>query len=140
MSAEIRVGVVTILRRGNTLLMGLRKGAHGAGTWSLPGGHLEVDETVKVAAQRELVEETGILVDLRTVRKLTYTDDIFEVEGLRYITLYVECDFHGNRQEPVVKEPDKCGGWMWAQEAPGELFLPLQNLLREQPGLLWPTH
>ena len=35
-----------------------------AGLWSLPGGHVEVGEAALAAAERELLEESGITADL----------------------------------------------------------------------------
>lgn len=142
MTEPIKVGVAAIIRRGDKVLMGLRKGAHGAGTWCLPGGHLEPGETVERAAQREVREETGLVLAPSRFHKIAYTDDWFEIEKLRYITLYVEVEPGppGSDQEPEVLEPHKCQEWMWARHAPGTLFLPLRNLLREQPGVVWPTH
>ena len=42
------------------VLVGRRRGSHGAGTWALPGGWLEVGEEFAVCGARELIEETGI--------------------------------------------------------------------------------
>jgi 8-oxo-dGTP diphosphatase len=137
----VRVGVAVLLRRnGQGALMGLRKGAHGEGSWSFPGGHLEYSEKVAEAAARELREETGIDISPSEFRKLTFTNDFFEREKRHYITLYLEADWDGETA-PQVLEPTKCGGWEWMDEAPpmNKLFLPIQNLLKEHhPGLaIW---
>lgn len=48
-----------ILRDGEVLLIQRGKGAF-KGLWSLPGGHIEPGERARDAAQREVLEETGI--------------------------------------------------------------------------------
>ncbi len=50
MSPKIGVGVLII--RDGKLLLGRRKGSHGAATWSAPGGHLEYGETPEACARR----------------------------------------------------------------------------------------
>jgi len=129
----VRAGVALLLRRGHEVLMGLRKGSHGAGTWSFPGGHLEPGETVAGCAARELHEETGIALDPRDFRKVTYTNDVFEAEGKHYVTLYTEVvlDSSTHRLHARVREPDKCEEWRWWSEPPPKLFLPIRNLLKD---------
>jgi len=97
---------------------------------------MEPGETVTGAGSRELFEETRIDIDPANFRKLTYTNDYFKREGRHYITLYLETLWNG--VEPEVAEPDKCAEWIWAQHAPGTLFLPIRHLLEEEPNLIWP--
>jgi 8-oxo-dGTP diphosphatase len=50
--------------RGNDVLLIQRASALGRGRWSLPGGKLELGESVIAAAHRELFEETSVIADL----------------------------------------------------------------------------
>jgi len=45
---------------GDRVLFVKRSVAPGAGDWSIPGGHLKVEEEPRVGAARELEEETGL--------------------------------------------------------------------------------
>ena len=47
-------------RDGDILLLKRPDGMHCGGLWSFPGGKVEDDETPLQAAQRELLEETGL--------------------------------------------------------------------------------
>lgn len=129
--AYVRVGVAVIITRveGQHVLMGLRKGVHGAGTWSFPGGHLELGETPAICARREVLEEVGLKIT--RVRFGSYTNDMFD-DGKHYITLYLLADTDGSVGEVVPKEPTKCERWSWVDwhSLPSPLFKPVRNLIR----------
>lgn len=129
--AEItpQVGVGVIVRKDNQVLLGKRKNTHGEGTWSFPGGHLEFNEEIDDCARREVWEEVGISV--KNVKYATFTNDIFENEGKHYVTLFVVCEYQGGKVR--VKEPHKCEEWCWFEwdNLPQPLFLPIQNLLKQ---------
>lgn len=57
----VTVDVVVVTREEKPqILLIRRKHAPFVGRWALPGGFIDVDEALEVAARRELVEETGI--------------------------------------------------------------------------------
>jgi ADP-ribose pyrophosphatase YjhB (NUDIX family) len=60
-------GVVVVIVKGGTVLLGKRKGGFGKGKWGLPQGYIEFDEDFLTAAIREVKEETGLDVEIRTV-------------------------------------------------------------------------
>lgn len=72
----VGVGAVVYVTAGDAAALGLpsagvilvRRGHQPlAGEWSLPGGTLEVGETLVAAVAREVVEETGLIVDVGPV-------------------------------------------------------------------------
>lgn len=68
-----RVGVAVVVRRAGKILLGKRKGSHGAGTWALPGGHVELGEDPVITAFRELVEELGEDCSYGSIHPLVHT-------------------------------------------------------------------
>jgi 8-oxo-dGTP diphosphatase len=55
----VDIAIVTREARPRVLLI-RRKNPPFAGMWALPGGYINMDESLEDAARRELVEETGV--------------------------------------------------------------------------------
>ena len=58
------VGVAAVILRDEDVLLVQRRNMPGKGEWSLPGGLVELGETVQGALHRELLEELSIKVEL----------------------------------------------------------------------------
>ena len=58
------VGVAAVIFSGESVLMARRNQEPGRGQWSLPGGGVELGESLLDALRRELLEEISIKVDI----------------------------------------------------------------------------
>ena len=116
-----------IVVKSGKVLLGRRKGSHGAGRWAFPGGHLAHGETIEACARREVMEETGLKIE--HLKLGPYTNDLFTENAKHYVTLYVVARYAGG--EPQTREPEKCEGWDWFDwpYLPRPRFLSLKNLL-----------
>lgn len=130
MEKSPKIGVGVFIFRNGKFLMGQRKGAHGADSWSVPGGHLEFGESPEETAAREVQEETGLKIT--NVRFGAVTNDVFTEEDKHYVTVWMISDWQSG--EAQILEPDKFVSqkWITFDELPRGLFLPWQNLKQSQ--------
>ncbi len=122
-----KVGVAVIIMREKQVLLLRRRNSHGAGSWAVPGGHLEFGESPEQCGARETHEESGLKVS--GLRFFALTNDVFERENKHYITIWLLAeDFSG---EPMMNAPEEMSDIAWFQwdHLPTPLFLPFQNLL-----------
>lgn len=128
MSEMPRVGVAIIITQNNQVLLMRRRGPHGMGTWSTPGGHLEFGETPEECARREAKEEVG--VEVVDIRFRAVTNEVFEATGRHYITLWMEGEPIGEPTIAAEREVSEIGWFAW-DELPEPLFVPLENLVKK---------
>jgi len=119
-----RVGVgVTVLREGRVLL-GRRRGSHGAGEYSTPGGHLDHLESFEACARRETREECGLEI---MVVRFHFLAKVATYAPRHYVHIGLLAEWASG--EPRVLEPDKCEGWDWyAIEAPPQPLFEMTRL------------
>lgn len=85
------VGVGAIVFRGDGVLLVRRGREPLKGEWSLPGGRLELGESLRDGAAREVLEETGLLVTPRV--HVETLDRVVRDEDGRVRYHYVLVDF-----------------------------------------------
>jgi 8-oxo-dGTP diphosphatase len=128
MGEKPRVGTAIIITKGDKVLLMKRRGPHGTGTWSTPGGHLDFGETPETCAAREAKEEVGL--EVVDIRFRSVTNDLFEASGRHYITLWMEGKPVGEPFIASKREVEEIGWFAW-DALPKPLFLPLENLVNE---------
>lgn len=117
MHAGIPTGVHVVLEReGEVLLMRRNGTGFFDGLYSLPGGHVEEGESLRDAAVREMLEETGIRLHAAVL-------DVLGVVHRRSDSNRIDFFLHARewQGEPAVCEPDKCDDmrWMCRSQLPG---------------------
>ena len=128
MAQRPKVGIGVIIKKNKKILLGKRLNAHGEGTWSFPGGHLEFGESWEECTKREVLEETNL--QITNIKFHAVTNDIFKKENKHYITIFMESDYSSGELQNM--EPYKCEKWDWFtwDNLPEKLFLPIRNLIK----------
>jgi len=78
-----------VLAEGKVLLV---QTWHGPGNWSLPGGGINKDEDIPVAATRELMEEVGIGIGVEQLKPLGVKK--YAQHGLTFTCHYFVVELH----------------------------------------------
>jgi 8-oxo-dGTP diphosphatase len=108
---QARVGVGVIVLDGNCVLLVRRGKPPKMGEWSLPGGHLELGETLRAAASREVQEETGLSV---LVRDLVDAVDLIDVAANGAVTSqYALIDYWADVVDGQLQAGDDAADAQW---------------------------
>jgi 8-oxo-dGTP diphosphatase len=127
-SPKVGIGVV-IYNDKNQILFIKRKGKHGDGEWSFPGGKLDFGESFEDCAKREVLEEVGI--EISTPQYLNVTNDLFPDHDLHFITIFMKSNYISGEVRNL--EPDKCSEVKWStldEVCKEPIFTPIINLLK----------
>jgi ADP-ribose pyrophosphatase len=110
-----------VVRRGQVLLV-RRRDPPNAGQWAVPGGRIRLGETLQAAAEREVLEETGVRV--RAGRPVFAFDAIERDDAgtvrYHYVVVDVLASWLGG--EPTARDDALDARWL-GREALGQADL-----------------
>lgn len=108
MGIRVRAACVAVDGEGRVLLVRHRK--RGQEYWLLPGGGVEVGETMVDAARRELVEETGL--DAEVGRLLLVAESIDPRDGRHILHVSFAARVHSGTLQPGYDERLVDAAWV----------------------------
>ena len=109
------VGVGAVVIRDGKILLVQRGIAPSKGLWAIPGGALELGETLQQAAEREIFEETGVMI---RAREPIYAFDFFErADDGRIRFHFVIVDVAADYLSGAVKGADDALDARWLEPA-----------------------
>jgi 8-oxo-dGTP diphosphatase len=133
---KVGVGVGVMILKEDKVLLGRRSDdpekadseLSGEGTWTMPGGKMEFDESFEEAAMRETAEETGIVLDKKKLKLISLNND--KTENAHFVTIGF---FYENPDgEPKVMEPEEIIEWKWfdLKNLPLKVFFPSAKIIK----------
>jgi 8-oxo-dGTP diphosphatase len=123
---KIKACVGVMILKDGKVLLGKRKGKHGSGEYSCPGGHLEFGDSFKDCVMNEAFEEAG--VKIKNI-KFQCVSNIFRHEGRQDILICFTADWES--EEPRDLPEERIGEWQWCDvnNPPQPLFYPSEVLI-----------
>jgi len=103
-----KVGIGVLIFKDGKVLLGKRKGSHGAGEYASPGGKLDLLESFADCAQRETREECGIEI---TNIRFQFVANLTTYAPKHFVHIQLLADWQSG--EPQVLEPEKVEAWGW---------------------------
>lgn len=106
-----RVAVGAVVFKDGQILLVRRGRAPAQGLWAIPGGSMELGETLQAAAEREIFEETGIMI---RAGEPVFTFDVIERDAdgrIRYH--YVIVDMIADYIDGDVRPGDDAAEARW---------------------------
>jgi len=111
-----QVAVGAIVFKDDKVLLVLRANPPAEKMWSIPGGRVELGETLQEAAEREIKEETGITIK---AREPVFTFEVIErdIEGrIRFHYVIVDLAAEYVSGEPCAGDDAVASNWVSAQD------------------------
>jgi ADP-ribose pyrophosphatase YjhB (NUDIX family) len=105
------IGVGTVVWHGDRVLLVQRGRPPRQGQWSLPGGAQQLGESLAEAARREILEETGVTVDLGDL--IATVDSIERDADGRVRYHYTLVDFIAEAQTAALVPGDDAADARW---------------------------
>ena len=125
------VGVAVVIFRDGQVLMAKRGKEPSKGKWSIPGGKLELGETIYEAAEREVFEECSVEIDVGNVidaYDIIIRDDDGRVK-YHFVDVYFTAKYLSG-EAIAQSDVDECR-WFTPEEMIGlDMPLALKDLLK----------
>ena len=125
------VAVGAVVFKNNCVLLVRRGQAPSEGLWAIPGGSVEIGETLQEAAEREILEETGIKI---RAGKPIYTFDVIDRDQdgkirFHYVIIDLAADYVSG--EPAAGDDAAEARWVSVHEVNAlAVSPPTLNLLK----------
>ena len=111
-----KAGVGAVVFRNDAVLLIQRKSPPYQNQWCIPGGKIRLGETLKQAAEREILEETGVII---CAGEPVYSFEVIDTDkngDIRYHYIVVDLIADYVSGEPVGKDDALNAAWIDRQE------------------------
>lgn len=125
------VGVGAVVFKGARVLLVRRGRPPRKGLWSLPGGMQEVGETVFAAARREVLEETGLAVEVMELVDVVDSITRDAEDRARYHYTLVDVRAEWRAGEAVAGDDAEAVAWASLDDLAGyDLWAETERVIR----------